>query len=147
MPAEAPCSWTATGGCALASSWVVAWRVQEAWFDVWLWLLFACKPFSPAPELPDTTDTVTTTGDTALSTPGSTGDTGPIVTEPFDFGLDPVTDMNNGRFATSTVCADCHRATEQSTAMRDISGRPVGAYDGWQATMMANASWIIGIAI
>lgn len=108
---------------------------------VWLWLLIACKPLEPAPVLTDPPE-VTPTGDTGqtviTSTP--TGDTGTIDTEPFDFGLDPLEAVNNGRFATSTVCADCHSATDSSTAMRDISGRAVGAYDGWQATMMANAS-------
>ena len=43
-------------------------------------------------------------------------------------------------FATSQVCADCHSNHASSTAMRDASGREVGPFDEWQATMMANAA-------
>jgi hypothetical protein len=68
---------------------------------------------------------------------GPTGDTGgPVET---DLGLDGLAAVNNGRFATSLVCADCHSAGT-GTAMRDSNDEPIGAYDGWQATMMANAA-------
>lgn len=107
---------------------------------MWLVLLIACKPLSRT-DVPDDTTETAPTGDTAVdTTTPPTGDTGTIDTEPFDFSLDPVEPVNNGRFATSKVCAECHQATDQSTAMRDPGGRPVGAYDGWQATMMANSS-------
>ncbi len=107
---------------------------------MWLVLLIACKPLSRI-DVPDDTTETAPTGDTAVDTTTTpTGDTGTIDTEPFDFSLDPVGPVNNGRFATSMVCAECHQATDQSTAMRDPAGRPVGAYDGWQATMMANSS-------
>ncbi|MCO5171839.1 MAG: cytochrome c family protein [Planctomycetes bacterium] len=45
-----------------------------------------------------------------------------------------------GRYATSPLCARCHSASPQATAMRDGAGEAIGAHDLWQATMMANAS-------
>ena len=106
----------------------------------------ACKPFSPAPELlDDTVDTGSTTtttptsqptADTSGPTPTADTATTPIVV---DLGLDHLSPVNNGRFATSLVCRDCHSAGT-GTAMRDDDGDPIGAYDGWQATMMANAA-------
>jgi len=110
--------------------------------------MLACKPFSPPPDLPATadtasesTDTTTTpepTADTATTVPTPTADTAttPIVV---DLGLPALSPVNNGRFATSLVCADCHSAGS-GTAMRDSDGDAIGAYDGWQATMMANAA-------
>lgn len=67
-----------------------------------------------------------------------TGDTAPEPVE-VDLGLPGLDSVNNGRFATSLVCSECHRAGD-GDAMRDSSGQPIGAYDGWQATMMANAA-------
>ena len=45
-----------------------------------------------------------------------------------------------GHFATAEVCADCHSNHDSSDAMRDAAGRPVGPYDLWGATPMANAA-------
>ncbi len=106
--------------------------------STWIWpLMVACNPFSPAPEpLDSTTAPIASTGDTGIDLTGDTG----AVEPPFDFSLAPLEAVNNGRFATSLVCASCHSATSSSSAMRDPMGGPVGAYDGWQATMMANAS-------
>jgi len=105
----------------------------------------SCKPFSPAEtlDLTPTADTATSstpsptadTGDTE-STTGPTGDT---ATTPVDLGLAPLAEVNNGRFATSLICADCHSAGS-GEAMRDTTDDPIGAYDGWQATMMANSA-------
>lgn len=48
--------------------------------------------------------------------------------------------VEEGRFATSPLCASCHSASPQATALRDGADRPVGPYDLWQASMMANAA-------
>lgn len=61
-------------------------------------------------------------------------------------GEDPVIDLpalqnvNDGRFATSEACTDCHTADASSAAMRDEAGRDVSPYALWQASMMANAA-------
>lgn len=47
--------------------------------------------------------------------------------------------VRQGPFATGPICAECHSNTEESVAMRDVQGRPVGPYDLWQSSMMANA--------
>ncbi len=79
-------------------------------------------------DVTDTTDTDTVpTIDTAL--PG----------DPFDLALDPPATVENGRFSTSDVCADCHDNAASATAMRDEDDRPIAPYDLWQSSMMANA--------
>ncbi len=45
-----------------------------------------------------------------------------------------------GHFATSPVCADCHANHPDATAMRDADGAPIGPFDLWQGTMMANSA-------
>jgi hypothetical protein len=49
-------------------------------------------------------------------------------------------DVRDGRFATSTACAQCHANHASATAMRDLSGNAVAPFDLWRATMMANAA-------
>jgi len=53
----------------------------------------------------------------------------------------PATDaVNDGNFATSLVCAECHSNSSDADAMRDEDDREIGFFDLWQSTMMANAS-------
>ena len=50
---------------------------------------------------------------------GGSGETGDEPVHEFDFpALQPV---NDGRFATSDACTDCHTADASSTAMTDLS--------------------------
>ena len=56
------------------------------------------------------------------------------------YDLPALAEVNNGNFATSPVCATCHSNEAGSTAMRDGAGREVGAWDLWQASMMANSA-------
>ena len=51
----------------------------------------------------------------------------------------PVT-VNDGNFATSSVCAVCHANVDTATAMRTASGDAIAPYELWQGTMMANAA-------
>lgn len=71
---------------------------------------------------------------------GTTGDgTGdPPVEARFD--LPALASANDGRFATSLVCAECHSNAEPALAMRDELGQPVAPDDLWQGTMMANSA-------
>ena len=43
-------------------------------------------------------------------------------------------------FATAPLCADCHANVQSSDAMRDEASRPIGPYDLWRSSMMANAA-------
>lgn len=47
---------------------------------------------------------------------------------------------DEGRFATAVVCARCHANEPSASAMRDQAGQPIGPYDLWRSTMMANAA-------
>ena len=44
------------------------------------------------------------------------------------------------KFLNSTSCASCHSNAPLATAMRDSKSRPLGQYDLWRSSMMANAS-------
>ncbi len=54
--------------------------------------------------------------------------------------LAPTRSVTFEGFATAPNCADCHSNAPQSQAMRDSEGEPIGFYDLWRASMMANAS-------
>ncbi len=87
----------------------------------------------------DTTDTGTTTTDTdTTDTDLPTYDTA-LPGDPLDLQLDPPATINNGRFATADVCAECHDNVATSAAMTDEDGRYIAPYDLWQSSMMANA--------
>ncbi len=100
-------------------------------------------------EASDTTDVVTdtedTTTDTGTTDTEDTSDTElpPIDTalpgDPFDLQLDAPATVDNGRFVTSNLCADCHDNVSTSTAMRDEDDRPIAPYDLWASSMMANS--------
>ncbi len=80
------------------------------------------------------------TGGTGTGTGG--GDTGGSI-EPGDpavLGLPPLTTVNNGRFATSPECKQCHSNAPGAQAMRDEKGEGIGFFDLWQATMMAGSA-------
>jgi hypothetical protein len=69
---------------------------------------------------------------------GGSGETGEQPVEGFDFpALLPV---NDGRFATSETCTDCHTADAGAAAMRDEADRDVSPHNLWKASMMANSS-------
>lgn len=42
--------------------------------------------------------------------------------------------------STAQVCATCHSAAPEATAMRDSTGASIAPYDLWRSTMMANAA-------
>jgi hypothetical protein len=42
-------------------------------------------------------------------------------------------------FATAPLCANCHANVQGSDAMRDEASRPIGPFDLWRSSMMANA--------
>lgn len=56
------------------------------------------------------------------------------------FDLPALESVNDGRFATSLVCAGCHSNADGAVAMRDELGQPIAPDDLWQATMMANSA-------
>jgi Cytochrome c554 and c-prime len=43
-------------------------------------------------------------------------------------------------FREAIDCALCHSNSDRATAMRDAKERPIGPYDLWQASMMANSA-------
>jgi len=43
-------------------------------------------------------------------------------------------------FATAPLCGDCHANVQGSDAMRDEAARPIGPFDLWRSSMMANAA-------
>ncbi|MCA9544721.1 MAG: hypothetical protein KC613_10040 [Myxococcales bacterium] len=61
--------------------------------------------------------------------------------EPEPLPAPPVaTAVQEGRFATSLVCALCHSNTAAASAMRDAQDRAIGPFNIWQGSMMANAA-------
>ncbi len=56
------------------------------------------------------------------------------------FDLPPPREINDGNFATASVCATCHANAARASAMRTAAGDAVAPYDLWQGTMMANAA-------
>ncbi len=48
--------------------------------------------------------------------------------------------VDEGHFATSPLCGDCHSNEASATAMRDEEGRAIGPDDLWQGSMMANSA-------
>ncbi|MEX1365718.1 MAG: hypothetical protein AB1Z98_21500 [Nannocystaceae bacterium] len=56
------------------------------------------------------------------------------------FDLPALREVNDGSFATSLVCAQCHSNADGASAMRDELGSPIAPDDLWQATMMANSA-------
>jgi hypothetical protein len=77
-----------------------------------------------------------TGGGGAAGGAGGEGGAGAIET----LALPPTTSLNDGTFATSLVCADCHSNADGASAMRDETGAEVGFFDFWQSTMMANSA-------
>ncbi|MFO0592835.1 MAG: hypothetical protein U0441_35150 [Polyangiaceae bacterium] len=64
---------------------------------------------------------------------GNTGDVAALA-------LPPLQNVNNGRFATSPTCKQCHSNSANATAMRDEKKEPIGFFDLWQATMMGGSA-------
>lgn len=60
--------------------------------------------------------------------------------EEHHFDLPALREVNDGHFATSPVCAECHSNAPGAMAMRDETGAEIGPDDLWQATMMANSA-------
>lgn len=64
---------------------------------------------------------------------------------PFVFGAEPAPLPAGGRvrterFATSHVCAMCHSSSPAALALHDQAARPIGPYDLWRSSMMANSA-------
>ncbi len=82
----------------------------------------------------------------ACNTPSSNPDgDAPLDSEPIEEGepglnLAAQLEVQSEHFATAGVCAECHENADGASAMRDSKGDPIGQYDLWQATMMANAA-------
>jgi hypothetical protein len=53
--------------------------------------------------------------------------------------LPPPATVENGRFSTADVCAECHDNAPNASAMRDEDDRPISPNDLWESSMMANA--------
>src|SRR5690606_1402270 len=52
----------------------------------------------------------------------------------------PPTHAESDRFATSSLCAQCHLAKEGDDAMRDASGRDVSPVRLWRSSLMGLAA-------
>ena len=59
---------------------------------------------------------------------------------PREIQLPSLETVETNGFATSKDCVACHSNEEGANAMRDSQGRPVGFYDLWHASMMANSA-------
>ncbi|MED5373930.1 MAG: multiheme c-type cytochrome [Myxococcota bacterium] len=76
---------------------------------------------------------------------GSADDSpGPTDSEPteltLELGLPAQEERSSAHFATAGVCAECHENAETATGMRDSLDQPIGQFDLWKATMMANSA-------
>jgi hypothetical protein len=60
--------------------------------------------------------------------------------EPVAADVHLVASEEHASFVVSEVCAECHSNVDTADAMRDGQDRPVGFFDLWQSSMMANAS-------
>lgn len=103
-------------------------------------LLFGCGGASSASShghgSGGTTGGVETGGNTTGAGAGNTGGMG----DPAVLGLPEMKSVNNGRFATSPVCKQCHSNATSAQAMRDEKGDGIGFFDLWKATMMGNSA-------
>ncbi len=121
-----------------------------------LWLAISCSPDSSSTgtAATETASTGGSTGssageDTAGTSPESTGDssgnTGETDGETSGPGVDRIelpelVPVDNGRFATSLVCSECHSNEATATAMRDEQEREIAPDNLWQGSMMANSA-------
>lgn len=76
---------------------------------------------------------------TACSGDRKAGDTGPDDLEELG-DLEPGRAVEEGRFATSLICADCHSNSSDASAMRDERDNWIAPFDLWSSSMMANAA-------
>jgi len=76
------------------------------------------------------------------STDGSTETEGAATTESGDDVIDlpELKTVDDGHFATSLVCVECHANHPNAMAMRDDQSRPIAPDDLWQGSMMANSA-------
>jgi hypothetical protein len=91
-------------------------------------------------------------GESIDAGPGPATDAGPSEQAGVDAGapdggdiaahapLAPEAALLLGHFATGRVCGDCHDAVPTATANHDEQGRPIGLYEQWAASTMANAA-------
>ncbi|MCA9705313.1 MAG: hypothetical protein KDK70_05660 [Myxococcales bacterium] len=86
----------------------------------------------------DTTGAGTSTGAGSGDETSADGTTGEP--EEHHFDLPALQEVNDGNFATSPVCAQCHSNAPAAQAMRDEAGHEIGPDDLWQGTMMANSA-------
>lgn len=114
--------------------------LDEVFMLLWIAMFLACNaPKDPGVGPVDVPlDPEDSASDTDAIPPIETGAPDPTVDEA-TLALDPLRAVNNGRFATSPVCAECHANSPSAQAMRDDADRPIGMFDLWQASMMANA--------
>lgn len=87
----------------------------------------------------ETAGMVDTTAGTGSDPTGDVGETGEPPQE-HHFDLPALASANDGRFATSLVCAECHSNADAAGAMRDELGHAIAPDDLWQGTMMANSA-------
>lgn len=87
----------------------------------------------------ETAGMVDTTAGTGSDTGSDVGETGEPPQE-HHFDLPALASANDGRFATSLVCAECHSNADAADAMRDELGQAIAPDDLWQGTMMANSA-------
>ncbi len=81
-----------------------------------------------------------TGGATDASTSTETGSTGNTEGGEDVIDLPELATVDDGHFATSLVCAECHANHPDALAMRDEQSRPIAPDDLWQGSMMANSA-------
>jgi len=103
-------------------------------------LLTACPPSADTD-----TGSVGSTDETDVDTDETdtddtdTGDTDPPHAREV-FRLQPPVESDGVHTATHQVCANCHTASPDATALKDAAGRAVGPADLWPASVMAHSA-------
>ena len=114
----------------------------HAWTPALLFFLVACRSGGHGPAHADGSgDAGSGSGSgTASSGPGDESGTEETGTGDGHFDLPAPGTVNDGNFATASVCAECHANADGANAMRTAQDEPIAPYDLWQGTMMANAA-------
>lgn len=104
-------------------------RTPLVMISLWVWLV-ACSA------VPSVGDDAGSPRDSGVQPEAGLADGGALAAAhpPLPAGVT----LRSGDFATGTVCSECHSAT--ATTNVDEQGRPVGLFEQWSATPMANAT-------